>query len=81
MHLAGQMQLPGGQQTDGDCKLAQCDGNGQVETVEDSGDIPMPDGNPCTEDICNGDMPEHPNRPAGTPCMGGNMCDGNGNCV
>jgi hypothetical protein len=72
--------LPGGQQMDNDCKIVQCDGSGQEETVADTGDIPAGDGNPCTEEICNGDMPEHAPRPAGTPCGMGNQCDGNGNC-
>jgi hypothetical protein len=77
----GGTPLPDPDQTANDCKVVQCDGSGNEETVEDGADEPMADGNPCTDDVCNGDMPEHPPRPAGTPCMGNKMCDGNGNCV
>ncbi|APR81951.1 Hypothetical protein A7982_07300 [Minicystis rosea] len=69
-------------QTDGDCHLAICDGAGAPIAVSDDGDV-LADDNPCTADVCNAGMLQHPALPAGTSCSGSNgtKCDGNGACV
>ena len=69
-------------QNAGDCATRVCDGNGGVTTVADNGDV-IDDGNQCTDDVCNGGVPAHPFKPAGTACSqnGGAVCDGAGACV
>ena len=43
---------------------------------------PENDGNPCTNDVCESDLPVHIPIAAGIPCtLGGVMCDGMGSCV
>ena len=68
-------------QVDADCKVARCV-NGNAREEPDAADLPDDD-NDCTDDVCNGDMPSHPNRMSGSTCAsdGGSMCDGDGNCV
>lgn len=67
-------------QTQGDCQVNQCDGNGAVETVAQDSDIPD-DGNPCTNDVCTGGVASHPPASQGTVCGAGLICDGSGTCV
>ena len=70
-------------QTSGDCQQSQCDGAGNVVSVEDDADVPADDGNQCTGEVCTGGVPSHPDEPATTPCTqsGGSMCDGAGSCI
>ncbi len=69
-------------QTAGDCKTAQCDGNGAVVTVPANADLPV-DGNECTDDICTAGVASNPPTMAGGVCTtGGNtVCNGAGACV
>ena len=70
---------PTANQVTGDCSLEICQG-GQLQQVADDNDLPD-DGNPCTEDLCNGGAPEHPPLPVDTPCGNDAVCDDAGNCV
>jgi hypothetical protein len=67
-------------QTKNDCKKVVCDGMGGEKTVANPSDLPLDDGNDCTDDICNGDTPAHPDKAAGATCANG-FCDGMGKCV
>ncbi len=69
-------------QTDGDCKLAVCDGQGNIITKDDDTDA-FDDGKDCTLDTCNAGTPESSSATAGTTCNddGGKVCDGSGACV
>lgn len=73
---------PAGPQTAGDCRVAQCDGNGNPLSVVNDADVPV-DGRQCTQDTCTSGVPSNPPVSAGTSCneTGGNHCDGMGNCV
>lgn len=68
-------------QVPGDCKTAICDGMGHVTSSADPMDAD--DGNPCTDDSCNGSTPVHAPSAGGSPCgeNGHLMCDGMGACV
>jgi Divergent InlB B-repeat domain len=74
---------PVASQTLGDCKVAVCDGSGNITSVADDTDVPADDGNQCTTEECASGVPSHPASPAGTSCSqnGGVTCDGNGACV
>jgi hypothetical protein len=69
-------------QTSGDCKVNQCDGNGNSVTVTDATDVPV-DGKQCTSDLCISGVPSNPNASSGTSCSenGGTVCNGSGTCV
>jgi Bacterial Ig-like domain/Lamin Tail Domain len=69
-------------QTSGDCKSAQCDGNGATEVVNDNADLPV-DNKSCTKDLCAAGVPSNPAEPASTACNegGGALCNGAGTCV
>jgi plastocyanin len=69
-------------QTAGDCKTAQCDGNGAVVTVPSNTDLPV-DGNDCTDDLCTAGVASNPPTMAGGTCAtGGNtVCNGAGSCT
>jgi hypothetical protein len=69
-------------QTTGDCKENQCDGSGNIVSVNKDTDVPV-DNKDCTSDVCTAGVPSNPSLPAGTACNqnGGTVCDGNGNCV
>ncbi|MFO0592891.1 MAG: DUF4215 domain-containing protein [Polyangiaceae bacterium] len=44
--------------------------------------VPVDDGNECTDDVCEANLPVHVDKPVGSPCQsGGSQCDGNGACV
>jgi hypothetical protein len=64
-------------QTVGDCKKDQCDGNGAVTTVADDTDKHV-DGNACTQDLCSQGLVSNPPEAAGFACSqgGGNRCNG-----
>lgn len=78
----GQSFTPGGtpvgSQTPGDCKVTQCDGNGNVATVADAGDLPTATN--CQTATCNGPNPVVTNLPQGTACGSSGVCDANGVC-
>jgi hypothetical protein len=57
---------PDATQVPGDCKAVVCDGQGGTKTVADGNDRPD-DKNACTDDVCTGDVPEHPPVADGTP--------------
>jgi hypothetical protein len=66
----------------GDCHTDQCDGNGNVVSTIDDGDVPV-DGLDCTADHCSGGVPSNPPLAVDTACSqsGGQVCDGAGACV
>src|SRR5262249_23918819 len=59
------------------------DGAGNAVVVVDGSDIPAPDGNDCTMDMCSGPIPIHVPVAAGSACTqgGGVACNGSGACV
>ncbi|HEY2898946.1 MAG TPA: hypothetical protein VGL59_00110 [Polyangia bacterium] len=72
-------------QTVGDCKQNQCDGQGAITAAIDNTDT-QNDNNACTNDICTAGVSSHPNTAATTACgttQGGATleCDGSGHCV
>ncbi|HHH30090.1 MAG TPA: hypothetical protein ENK57_17335, partial [Polyangiaceae bacterium] len=74
--------LPAAQQSNGDCVELQCDGNGGVQATPDDEDLPVDDGNDCTDEICNAGVASHPNKPLDAVCSStGIVCDGQGSCV
>ncbi|MBK6920297.1 MAG: hypothetical protein IPH07_23055 [Deltaproteobacteria bacterium] len=75
--------LPAIDQADNDCQVMVCDGNGNAVAIADTDDIPLDDGNDCTEEVCNGTLPDHADLPIDTDCNsnGGTFCDGAGSCV
>jgi hypothetical protein len=74
--------LPTAQQIARDCKAVQCDGNGQVQTVNDDTDKPV-DGNQCTKDVCTAGIGTNPPEDANATCnmSNGTRCNGTGSCV
>jgi len=79
-NVADGTPLPTAGQTTGDCKVAQCDGRGNVKSVVDATDIPN-DNNACTQDVCSAGVPSNPPVASGTSCGGGDVCDAVGVCV
>lgn len=71
---------PVSQQSAGDCKVNQCNGQGGVVPAVDDSDLPV-DQKPCTDDVCTNGAPSNPPSATGTACGGTQMCDGQGNCV
>jgi len=69
-------------QTNGDCKVRQCDGAGEIEESADDNDRPA-DNIECTLDLCSGGTPSNPPKQPGTSCSqnGGAVCDSTGGCV
>jgi plastocyanin len=72
-------QVPDDGQIAGDCAVASCDGLGATVLAADDTDLPI-DGLECTEDVCSDGMADNPPLAQGTPCTGGAVCDGLGNC-
>jgi hypothetical protein len=70
-------------QVSGDCKVNQCDGNGNIVAVNSSTDVPADDGNQCTDQACNAGVATFPPSAANTACSqnGGSFCDGASACV
>lgn len=64
--------LPDGQ-TAKDCKVVECDGQGNIIISADNADIPV-DGNECTKDVCTAGVPSNPAEPANTACGTGGVC-------
>lgn len=85
-HTCGALAAPHGtptvEQSDGDCQLSVCDGNGGTTSIDDDADI-LDDGKQCTIDICKGGTLEHNPAIPGTVCNegGGTRCDDSGACV
>ena len=52
---------------------------GPCEGIDIDDTAIVPDGNPCTEDLCEQGIPSYPPSPEGTECPDG-TCDGEGNC-
>ena len=77
--------LPADQQTPNDCQKRTCDGRGNLETVADPTDVPLDDGNPCTDEVCDASGGAHPFSMAGAGCqltaVDQGVCDGAGMCV
>lgn len=67
-------------QTDGDCKVKQCDGAGMTADANDDADLPD-DGESCTDDVCTAGVASNPPSAAGTDCGAGLTCNGNGQCT
>lgn len=63
----------------GDCKEAECSDQGVLVQNPAPEDTPLDDGNPCTDEVCNGDQPAHPELPEGTMCNEG-FCTADGVC-
>ena len=65
-----------------DCQKNACDGHGNLVTMPDPTDAPVPT-SACVVGSCNGTAPVIGNAAAGTPCNegGGKVCDGAGVCV
>ena len=69
-------------QTDGDCRLAVCDGYGNVSWNPDDADIPQYN-KPCVIDMCSNGAYTYSKREPGTPCNSfgvDGFCDDNGGC-
>jgi hypothetical protein len=70
-----------GAQIQGDCKLATCNGTGQLGApAVAASDLPF-DNNECTYDLCNGGNPSNPPTPNGSACGNGGRCNGAGVCT
>lgn len=70
--------LPTGQ-TSGDCKVRECDNQGNTITSIENTDLPI-DGKPCTKDVCTAGVPSNPPEAINTPCGGGSICNAAGIC-
>ncbi|PKN32030.1 MAG: hypothetical protein CVU63_20875, partial [Deltaproteobacteria bacterium HGW-Deltaproteobacteria-20] len=70
------------QQTPGDCRVAECNGNGGTQSTVDDTDI-LDDGTLCTVNTCTNGTAGVSNAVLRATCSdsGGTLCDGNGNCV
>jgi hypothetical protein len=64
----GAIAAPDWQQTDNDCRVVMCDGNGNSSSVADDADLPIPDTNVCTDDQCHLGAIVRPPTAAETPC-------------
>ena len=79
-YTAAGTDLPGGDQTAGDCQVLECDGAGNTISTAFNTDLPD-DMNECTNDVCSSGVPQHPARALNTACGTGFFCDGAGSCV
>jgi hypothetical protein len=71
---------PTGNQADGDCKQAVCDGAGSNTEISDDSDVPN-DSLECTTDACTAGVPSHTPVAVGTTCNTTDKCDAQGQCV
>jgi hypothetical protein len=69
--------LPAPQQVAGDCQVLVCNTGLMAEELAND---PADDGNPCTQDTCNGATTVHTPSAAGTQCNGNRVCNGAGSC-
>ena len=61
------------------CQKEVCDSTGGTTSVPDNTDLPVDDGNGCTDDICVSGSASHPTKADGTTCTapnGGRICSG-----
>jgi len=77
---APQGNLPEDEQERGDCKQRYCDGHGNISSFPARIDLPADDGNPCTEAMCDVDLPKQSPKPAGARCGDEGLCNGAGVC-
>lgn len=68
-------------QTANDCKVALCDGMGGINQAASDMDLPLDDGNPCTDQVCTMGAATFPPSSVGTACGNGMVCDGAATCV
>jgi hypothetical protein len=61
-------------QVDGDCQEAVCEGTVLSSDADDT-DLPIDDGNPCTEALCKDGQPSHPAVQDGTACNDSGVCN------
>ncbi len=69
-----------------DCKKPLCDGNGDVELVNDDAEMPIVGLNPCTDPTCIKGAPMYPASATGKACTSASnpkakFCDGASACV
>lgn len=67
----------------GDCRAFVCNGAGTSTEQADDSDLPD-DGDDCTDDLCVNGAPQHPLKPADSPCGvtgAGLYCNAAGQCV
>ncbi len=71
--------VPGGVLVDNgtpaDCTLLECNGTDETPTPV-TGDDPLVDGDPCTDDLCVNGTPQNPSSPSGAPCPDGSPAGG-----
>ncbi|MFO0757983.1 MAG: proprotein convertase P-domain-containing protein [Byssovorax sp.] len=67
-------------QTPGDCLRRECDGHGGFVDLIDDADLPMDDGNSCTDEVCEGGVPMHPLKSPFSSCVPEIACL-SGQCV
>jgi len=83
INVAAGTPLPPDRQTNQDCKLAVCDGFGNISWKPDDTDVPQYN-KPCVNDMCsNGEYTYTIDQP-GTACVSFGLdgfCDANGGCV
>lgn len=76
--------LPAEEQVQGDCKQLFCDGDGETIAYASQLDLPQDDGNPCTEAVCDLDIPKQVSKIGGTRCPlpsgEEGLCNGDGSC-
>ncbi len=72
--------LPPEDQRKGDCKHLSCDGDGGVSSSRASYDLPPSDKNPCTEAVCDVDVPKQDPKEVGSRCGEKGICNGEGLC-
>ena len=72
--------LPAADQKAGDCRQLYCDTEGQVVPYPALADIPADDGNPCTEAICDQEIPKQVPTQLGSRCGEDGLCNGQGVC-
>jgi hypothetical protein len=70
-------------QVAGDCTSNQCDGAGNIVSVNLDADKPADDGNDCTDEVCAAGVASHPPLAMGIACasVAGGSCDGAGMCI
>ena len=67
-------------QTGGDCRRNECDGDGEIVNAADNSDTPD-DGNACTTDTCSAGSKVFTPKAAGSNCGGTQVCNATGQCV
>jgi hypothetical protein len=68
-------------QTANDCQKSQCDAAGNIVSVADNTDLPLPDANVCHGVACTAGVPSHPNLTPGTSCGSNLYCDTAAACI